>query len=133
MSSLSNPGNTTTSTTSLPLADTPFYREHITVTGQTPTNATHVEVSLSGNGKMTLPNSTQTIAVNGTGTSLVNFDTTSVLAQEFLTTAEDRIENASATIYEITRHDVNARTEKGVVIAIFKTNSTTGQLAFSMA
>ncbi len=130
MSSLSNPGNTTTSTTSLPVADTPFYREHITVTSQTPINATHVEVSLSGNGNLTLPNSTQTIAVNGTGTALVNFDTTSVLAQEFLTTAEDGSENASATIYEITRHDVNARTEKGVVIAIFETNSTTGQLAF---
>jgi hypothetical protein len=44
-------------------------------------------------------------------------------------TSEDGSENASATIYEITRHDVNARTEKGVVIAIFETNST-GQLAF---
>ncbi len=115
---------------SLPIADMPFYREHIIVIGQNPINATHVEVSLSGNGNLTLPNSTQTITVNSTGTALVNFDTTSVLAQEFLTTAEDRSENASATIYEITRHDVNARTEKGVVIAIFETNSTTGQLAF---
>ena len=44
-------------------------------------------------------------------------------------TSEDGSETASATIYEITRHDVNARTEKGVVIAIFETNST-GQLAF---
>ncbi|MFL6495865.1 MAG: hypothetical protein ACJ703_05500 [Nitrososphaera sp.] len=35
----------------------------------------------------------------------------------------DGSENASATIYEATRHDVNASTEKGVVIAIFKTNS----------
>ncbi len=130
MSSLSNPGNTTTSTTSLPVADTPFYREHITVTGQNPINATYVEVSLSGNGTLTLPNGTQTIAVNSIGTALVNFDTTSVIAQEFLTTAEDRIENASATIYEITRHDVQTRTEKGVVVAIFETNSTTGQLSF---
>lgn len=44
-------------------------------------------------------------------------------------TSEDGSETASATIYEITRHDVNARTEKGVVIAIFETNST-GQLTF---
>ena len=107
----------------------PFYREHITVVGQNPINATHVEVSLSGNGILTLPNNTETIAVNSTGTALVNFDTTSVIAQEFLTKEEDRSENASATIYEITRHDVNARTEKGVVIAIFETNST-GQLTF---
>jgi hypothetical protein len=33
-------------------------------------------------------------------------------------------------MYEITCHDVNTRTEKGVVTAIFETNSTTGQLAF---
>ncbi len=128
MASLANQGNATSSMT-LPIADKLFYREHITVTGQNPINATHVEVSLSGNGTLTLPNSTETIAVNSTGTALVNFDTTSVIAQEFLTKEEDRRENASATIYEITRHDVQDRTEKGVVIAIFKTNST-GQLAF---
>jgi hypothetical protein len=75
-----------------------------------------------------LPNSTETIAVNSSGSALVNFETTSVIAQELLT-KEDGSENASATIYEITRHDVNARTEKGVVTAIFETNST-GQLAF---
>lgn len=38
--SLTNQGNATTTTTSLPIADIPFYREHITVTGQTPINAT---------------------------------------------------------------------------------------------
>jgi hypothetical protein len=112
----------------IPIADMPFYRENITVTGQNPINATHVEVSLSGNGMLTLPNSTGTIAINSTGSALVNFDTTSVIAQELLI-KEDGSENASATIYEITRHDVNARTEKGVVIAIFKTNSI-GELAF---
>ena len=114
----------------LPISDKPFYGENITVTGQTPINATHVEVSLSGNGSLTLPNSTQTIAVNSTGSALVNFDTTSVIAQEFLTPTEDGSESASATIYEITRHDVQTRTEKGVVIAIFETNSTTSQMAF---
>jgi hypothetical protein len=129
MASIANQGNATSSMT-LPIADISFYREHITVVGQNPINATHVEVSLSGKGNLTLPNSTQTIAVNSTGTALVNFDTTSVIAQQFLTTAEDGSENASATIYEITRHDVQTRTEKGVVIAIFETNSTTGHLAF---
>jgi hypothetical protein len=44
-------------------------------------------------------------------------------------TAADRSENASATIYEITRHDVKTRTEKVVVTVIFETNST-GQVAF---
>jgi hypothetical protein len=131
--SLANQGNTTVTLTSIPVADTPFYREHITVTGQNPINASQVQVSLSGNGNLTLPNSTETIAVNSVGSALVNFETTSVIAQEFLTTTtntrDGRSENASATIYEITRHDVKTRTEKGVVTAIFETNST-GQLAF---
>jgi hypothetical protein len=129
MASPANQENSTSSLMTLPIADTLFYGENITVTAQNPINATHVEVSLSGNGTLTLPNSTETITVNSTGTALVNFETTSVIAQEFLT-AEDGKENASATIYEITRHDVQARTEKGVVTAIFETNSTTGELAF---
>ena len=130
--SITNQDSATTTATSIPVADTPFYREHITVTGQNPINASHLQASLSGNGNLTLPNSTQTIAVNSTGSGLVNFETTSAIVHEFLTTtAEDEgSENASATIYEITRHDVNTRTEKGVVTAIFETNSTTGELAF---
>jgi len=50
--SLTNQSKTTTAT-SLPIADILFYIEHITVTGQNPINATHVEVSLSGNGNLT--------------------------------------------------------------------------------
>jgi hypothetical protein len=87
-----------------------------------------VEVTLSGIGSLLLPNSTETIAVNSSGSALVNFETTSMTAQELLT-KEDGSENASAIIYEITRHDVNARTEKGVITAIFETNSA-GQLSF---
>jgi hypothetical protein len=98
-------------TMSIPVADTPFYRENITVTGQNPINATHVEVTLSGIGSLLLPNSTETIAVNSSGSALVNFETTSMTAQELLT-KEDGSENATAIIYEITRHDVNTRTEK---------------------
>jgi hypothetical protein len=37
--SLANQGNTNVTLTSIPIADTPFYREHITVTGQNPINA----------------------------------------------------------------------------------------------
>jgi hypothetical protein len=53
-----------------------------------------MHVSLSGNGNLTLPNSTQTIAVNSTGSALVNFETTSVIAQEFLSIEDDGSENA---------------------------------------
>ncbi len=62
--SKTNQGNAKTTITSLPIADMPFYREHTTVTAQNPINATHIEVSLSGNGNLTLPNSTETIEVN---------------------------------------------------------------------
>jgi hypothetical protein len=81
--SLDNPNNATGA--NIPVTDRPFYRDHIIVTGQNPINATYVEVSLSGNGNLTLPNSTENIAVNSTGSALVNFETTSVIAQEFLT------------------------------------------------
>lgn len=64
--SIANWSNATT--LSIPVADTPFYREIITVTSCKPINATHVEVSLSGNGILTLPNNTETIAVNSTST-----------------------------------------------------------------
>ena len=56
----------------IPIADRSFYSENITVTAQNPINATHIEVSLSGNGTLTLSNSTETIAVNSTDTALVN-------------------------------------------------------------
>jgi hypothetical protein len=70
-------------------------------------------VSLSGNANLTPPNNVEKIAVNSMGSALANFETTSVIAQEFLTsTKNDRSETASATIYEITRHDVNSRTRK---------------------
>jgi hypothetical protein len=130
--SLANQRNTTNATaaTDIPVANTPFYSEHITVTGQNPINASQVQVSLSGKGNLTLPNNTGAIAVNSIGSALVNFKTTSVIGHEFLTaTGEGGSENASATIYEITRHDVKTRTEKGVVTAVFETSST-GQLAF---
>jgi hypothetical protein len=45
---------------------------------------------------------------------------------------DDGSENASATIYEITRHDMNTRTENGVVTAIFE-KSQQVSWHFSMA
>lgn len=128
LTNIVNQGHAAKPPQNIPVGYTPSYADHITITGQNSTNANHVQVSLSGIGNLTLPNSTETIQVNSTGSALVNFETTSVIAQEMLTT-EDGRENASATIYEITRHDVKTLTEKGVVSVIFKTNST-WQLAF---
>src|SRR5215207_3936591 len=68
------PSGNATTTASIPVVDTPFYSEHITVTSQNPINASHLQASLSGSGNLTLPNSTETIAVNSTGSALVNFE-----------------------------------------------------------
>jgi hypothetical protein len=54
------------------------------------------------------------IAVNSTVSALVNGETTSGIAQELLTN-EDGNKSASVTIYEVARHNVNARTEKSFV------------------
>ena len=113
-----NQGHAEKTPQNIPVGYTPFYADYITITGQNSTNANQVQVSLSGIGNLTLPNSTETIHVNSTGSALVNFETTSVIAQEMLT-KEDGRENASATIYEITRRDVKTLTEKGVVRVIF--------------
>ena len=114
---------TTTYSSDIEMSSQLIYQEHVRDVSETLINQTHAQLIVAGNGTLTLPNSTETIAVNSSGSALVNFETTSVTAQELLT-KEDGSENASAIIYEITRHDVNARTEKGVINAIFETNST---------
>ena len=99
-----NQGHAAKPPQNIPVGYTPSYADHITITGQNSTNANHAQgqnstnanhaqVSLSGIGNLTLPNSTETIQVNSTGSALVNFETTSVIAQEMLTT-EDGRENA---------------------------------------
>jgi hypothetical protein len=48
MTSLANQGDAPSSLMTLPIANTPFYRENIIVTGQNPINATHVGRCISG-------------------------------------------------------------------------------------
>jgi hypothetical protein len=104
-------------------AGKPLFREHIVVAGANPVNPTFIRVSLIGNGTLELANSTSILKTNSTGSADVNFKTTSVIGTEILKT-EDRKDNATLTLYEITRHNIQTHTEKGVVIAIFYTNST---------
>ena len=101
----------------------PFFPEHIVIAGANPGNQTFTRVSLIGNGTLKLANSTSFLKTNSASLADVNFKTTSVTGTEVLKT-EDGKDNATLTLYEITRHNVQAHTEKGVVIAIFYTNST---------
>ncbi|MFL6478820.1 MAG: hypothetical protein ACJ707_08400 [Nitrososphaera sp.] len=61
------------SSTTIPIASKSFYLENTTVSGQNPINATHVQVSHSGNGTLARSNNTESIAVSSTGCALVNF------------------------------------------------------------
>ena len=110
---------TTTTTTSSP---EPVYREVHTPISRTPINQTHFEVPISGNGTITLPNTTETISTTSTGSYLSSLDGTAV-GKEVITT-EDGSESVTAKIYGVAQLEER----RGIIIASFDTNST-GRLA----
>ena len=59
--SMTGNDTTTTPTSGLELSAQPVWVEHAKITGVTPINETHSSVTFSGNGTLTLPNTTQTI------------------------------------------------------------------------
>jgi hypothetical protein len=124
-------GNDTTTTPSsgLELSAQPVWVEHATITGVTPINETHSSVTFSGNGTLTLPNTTQTINTTSNGSALVSFATESAQGKVTIRT-QDGEETATVTFYEIDRHpDTTTGEGKGIVIAVSNTNATGGMLA----
>jgi hypothetical protein len=129
---MTNPGSatatTTTTTASSPeagiiqLSPEPVYREVHTPISRTPVNQTHFEVPISGNGTITLPNTTETISTTSTGSYLSSLDGTAV-GKEVITT-EDGSESVIAKIYGVAQLEER----RGIIIASFDTNST-GRLA----
>ena len=129
---MTNPGSatatTTTTTASSPeagiiqLSPEPVYREVHTPISRTPVNQTHFEVPISGNGTITLPNTTETIGITSTGSYLSSLDGTAV-GKEVITT-EDGSESATAKIYGVAQLEER----RGIIIGVFDTNST-GRLA----
>jgi hypothetical protein len=130
---MTNPGSatatTTTTTTSSPeeagiiqLSPEPVYREVHTPISRTPVNQTHFEVPISGNGTITLPNTTETISITSTGSYLSSLDGTA-LGKEVITT-EDGSETVTAKIYGVAQLEER----RGIIIGVFDTNST-GRLA----
>ncbi|MDQ3562454.1 MAG: hypothetical protein M3382_05600 [Thermoproteota archaeon] len=122
---------TTTMTTTSPpeepgiiqLSPEPVYREVQIPISRTLINQTHIQVPISGNGTITLPNTTETISTTSTGSVLSALDGTAV-GKEVITT-EDGSESATAKIYGIAQLEER----RGIIIALFDTNSTTGRLA----
>jgi hypothetical protein len=130
--STDNATNTTTTTTtpaSQPeLSQQPVLQEQVRLESQTAVNNTHFGVVVSGNGTLTLPNSTEPIRVTSTKTGIVSLMEGAFSGKEVLTT-EDGSESATSTFYEITRFNMQSGEGRGIAIARFHTNSTTGVLA----
>jgi hypothetical protein len=112
--------NTTTisSSSGIELSPEPVYQERQIRESRTAINQTHFQVAISGNGTLTLPNTTETISTTSTGSVLSALDGTAT-GKEVITT-EDGSESATATTYGIARLEER----RGIMIALFDTNST---------
>ena len=113
------------SSSGLELSPEPVYQERSGTISETPMNQTHIQVTISGNGTITLPNMTETISTTSTGSLIASLDGTAA-GKEVITT-EDGSESATATIYVISRFGMEEG--RGIIIALLDTNSTTGRLA----
>ena len=106
------------------LAEKPFLVEHGKTVAATPINHTHIQISLAGNGTVTLPNSTETVMTKDTGNAIARLTPTGNIAHgQIHITTEDGSENATVFFTEI------GQNERGIGIAYFFTDST-GNLAF---
>jgi hypothetical protein len=105
------------------LSSQPVYQTQEKLVSQSPINQTHAEFVVSANGTLTFPNATETIRTTSTKSGIVSMMDGTFAGKEILTT-EDGSENATATIYEIIRFNMEAGNGTGVAIALFHTNST---------
>ena len=121
--------NTTSSgpSSGIKLSSQPIYQKHTPPANVIPINQTHISATHSGNGTLTLPNSTQTInttVINGT--ALVSLATSSALIKE--TIRAENGETVTVTAFGIYQFNNPAAVlqggGKGIVTAILQTNST---------
>ncbi|MDP8886557.1 MAG: hypothetical protein M3M91_02065 [Thermoproteota archaeon] len=105
------------------LSSQPVYQTQEKLVSQSPINQTHAEFVVSANGTLTLPNATETITTTSTKSGIVSMMDGTFAGKEILT-SEDGSENATATIYEIIRFNMETGNGTGVAIALFHTNST---------
>src|SRR5919106_3277502 len=119
-----------TSSSGIKLSPQPIYQERSPPGNLTPINQTHGILTFTGNGMLTLPNTTQTINTTSNGTGIISFATSSGYAKETIRTENG--ETVTSTAYEIVQFNNPAAAPegggKGIVTAVFQTNST-GMLA----
>jgi hypothetical protein len=118
---------TTNASSGIQLSPQPVMQEQTTTTSTTPINQTHISATFTGNGTLTIPNTTETINFTTNGTAVIALETHSVQAEETLMTEQG--ETATATFYEIAKFDpATAGEGKGLTMALIETDST-GTLA----
>ena len=106
------------------LAEKPFLVEYGRTVAANPVNQTHMQISLVGNGTISLPNSTETITTKDTGNAIARLTPTgNIVHGQIHVGTEDGSENVTVFFTEI------GQGGKGVGVAYFATNST-GKLAF---
>ena len=115
---------TSNNNNAITLAEKPFLIEHGRTVAATPINQTHMQISLVGNGTITLPNSTETVMTKDTGNAIARLTPTgNIVHGQIHVGTKDGSENATVFFTEI------GQGGKGVGVAYFSTNST-GKLAF---
>lgn len=132
-------GNTTATTSSSTTTTTPFspsgiielspnpiQQERIRTTSQTPINQTHLSITYSGNGTLTLPNTTETINITTNGSGIVSLIEQSVYGKETIITEDGQ--TATSTFYEIVQLDPATGGGKGITMGVIHTDPT-GTLA----
>ena len=123
---------TTTTTTTSPesgieLSPEPVLRERQISLSQTPINQTHILFTDSGNGTITLPNTTEAINFTGTDSVIVSTVDGTAVGKEVFTTV-DGSETVNGTVFGIARFNMEEGTGRAIVILLLQTNST-GRLA----
>jgi hypothetical protein len=124
---------TTTAATSpapllgIELSPEPVLRERQITISQTPINQTHILFADSGNGALTLPNTTETINFTGTDSVIVSTIDGTAVGKEVFTTV-DGSESVNGTVYAIARFNMEEGTSRAILILLLHTNST-GRLA----
>jgi hypothetical protein len=114
------------SSSTIELSPEPVYRERQINISETPINQTHIQLTISGNGTVALPNGTEAINTTSSGSIIVSM-AGAAAGKEVITTL-DRSESATATIYAIARFGQENEIGRGIVTALVDTNST-GRLA----
>ena len=120
--------NTTTpsSSSGIELSPAPIQQERIRTTSQTPINQTHMSITYSGNGTLTLPNTSETINITTNGSGIVSLMDQSVYGKETIRTEDGQ--TATATFYEIVKLDPATGGGKGITMGVIHTDPT-GTLA----